>query len=62
MIVLGGGLSKEQKFISKKTGFLFPAQVVSKLFKGKFLEGLKLLYDQGQFFFSFSDVMLQYKS
>ena len=62
VIVLGGGLSKEQKFISKETGFLFPAQVVSKLFKGKFLEGLKLLYDQGQLIIPFSDVMLQYKS
>ena len=61
VILLGGGLSKEQKFISTKTGFLFPAQVVSKLFKGKFLQGLKLLYDQGQLRFSFSDVMLKYK-
>lgn len=61
VILLGGGLSKEQKFISTKTGFLFPAQVVAKLFKGKFLQGLKLLYDQGQLRFSFSDVMLKYK-
>lgn len=60
-IVLGGGLSKEQKFLSAKTGFLFPIKAVSKLFRGKFLHGLKILYDEGQLKIPFSNVMLQYR-
>ena len=43
-IVLGGGLSEDQKFVSAKTGFLFPIKAVSRLFRGKFLEGLEKLY------------------
>lgn len=60
-IVLGGGLSKEEQFLSAKTGFLFPIQAVSKLFRGKFLHGLKMLYDKGHLKIPFSNVMLQYR-
>ena len=62
VIVLGGGLSKEEKFISTKTGFLFPVHVASKLFRGKFLHGLKVLYDQGQLKIPYADLMLNYRS
>ena len=59
-IVLGGGLSEDQKFVSAKTGFLFPIKAVSRLFRGKFLEGLEKLYQKGKLIFPFSEVMLQY--
>ncbi|MEA1980359.1 MAG: IS91 family transposase [candidate division Zixibacteria bacterium] len=47
-IVLGGGLTKELKFASKKEDFLFPVRVVSRLFRGKFLANLKELYKTKQ--------------
>lgn len=61
-IVLGGGLSQEQKFVSSKTGFLFPIRAVSRLFRGKFLHGLNKLYQSGQLNIPFSHVMLRYPS
>ena len=61
-IVLGGGLSNDQKFIAAKTGFLFPVRVVSRLFRGKFLHGLKSLYQNGQLNLPFSQAMLRYSS
>ena len=59
-IVLGGGLSKDQEFIAAKTGFLFPIRAVSRLFRGKFLHGLKSLYQKGQLNIPFAQVMLKY--
>ena len=61
-IVLGGGLSKDQTFVAAKTGFLFPIKAVSRLFRGKFLHGLKVLYQNGQLNFPFSHAMLRYSS
>lgn len=61
-IVLGGGLSKDQEFISAKTGFIFPVRAVSRLFRGKFLHGLESLYQSGQLNIPFSQVMLRYSS
>ena len=61
-IVLGGGLSKDQTFVAAKTGFLFPIKAVSRLFRGKFLHGLKTLYQNGQLNFPFSHAMLRYSS
>ncbi|MFH5837465.1 transposase zinc-binding domain-containing protein, partial [Proteiniclasticum sp. C24MP] len=61
-IVLGGGLSRDQEFIASKTGFLFPVRAVSKLFRGKFLHGLKSLYQSGQLSLPFSEAMLRYPS
>ena len=60
-IVLGGGLSKEETFCSSRSNFLFPVEVVSKLFKKKFLHGLNLLYKHGQLEIPFSEVMLRYR-
>lgn len=43
-VVLGGGLTKDLKFVTSKDNFLFPIRVVSRLFRGKFLDSLKALY------------------
>jgi len=59
-IVLGGGLSRDEEFIAAKSGFLFPVRAVSRLFRGKFLHGLKSLYQSGQLNIPFSQVMLRY--
>lgn len=48
MIVLGGGLKDNKQFIQVEKEFLFPIKVVSSLFKGKFLYGLKKLIIDGQ--------------
>ena len=41
-IVTGGGLAPTQdRWISAKRRFLFPAKVMKKLFRGKFLDGLR---------------------
>lgn len=47
-IVTGGGLSPCQtKWIAAKTDYFLPVQVMSKLFRGKFLHGLKELQSKG---------------
>jgi len=43
LIVLGVGLNGNQLVTSKHQNFLFPVKVMSKLFRGKFLSGLKKL-------------------
>jgi hypothetical protein len=50
-IVLGGGLDKSFRFVSKDKKFLFPIKVVSRLFRGKFLSGLKKLNLDGKLTF-----------
>ena len=49
-IVTGGGLAPGgQGWISLKSGdYLFPVPVMGRLFRGKFLAGLKQLYDKGR--------------
>ena len=49
-VVTGGGLSKDEADWVKAKGsrFLFPVQVLSALFRGKFLAGLVRLYKHGQ--------------
>ena len=42
-IVLGGGLTDTGRFVTAGKKFLFPIKVVSKLFRGKFLDALKKL-------------------
>lgn len=42
-IVLGGGLTDTGRFVTSDKKFLFPIKVVSKLFRGKFLDYLKKL-------------------
>jgi len=49
-IVLGGGINDEGRWVSGKYGgkFLFPVRGLSKVFRGKFIEGLKEAYDRGE--------------
>lgn len=48
-IVTGGGLSLDsQQWISSRKSFFFPVKVVSSLFRGKFLDGLKKVYGTGK--------------
>ena len=51
-VVLGGGLTKDLKFKTAKDNFLFPIYVVSKLFRGKFMNALKKLYKADKLVFS----------
>lgn len=44
MILLGGGLTVKNKWKDKGTQFFLPIQVISKVFKGKYLEELKSLW------------------
>lgn len=49
-IVPGGGLSDESRWVSCPRGFFLPLKVLSRVFRGKFLEGLKQVYTQGNLF------------
>jgi len=44
-IVLGGGLDKKNRWKDKGRDFLLPAKVLSRVFKGKYLEKIKILRD-----------------
>ncbi len=47
-IVTGGGLSVDgSRWIATRPTFLFHVAVLGKLFRGKFLDGLRLAYDRG---------------
>ncbi len=59
-VVLGGGLTKEQKFKTVKGNFLFPVHVVSKLFRGKFMAAFKKLYKSGKLVFAGSSSKFRY--
>lgn len=62
VIVLGGGLNKSLRFITKDKDFLFPVKVVSRLFRGKFLAGLKKLHMDGTLSLPSDMHMLKYSS
>jgi hypothetical protein len=48
-VVPGGGLSPDGKhWIACRPGFFLPVRVLSRLFRGLFLEGLQQLFDQGR--------------
>jgi hypothetical protein len=49
-VVTGGGLSLDQKrFITPRhKGFLFPVRALSKVFRAKFLEGLRRAFENGK--------------
>lgn len=48
-VVTGGGLSPDGKrWVPTREGYLLPVQVLSRLFRGKFLARLKQLYKSGQ--------------
>lgn len=51
-IVLGGGLTKDLKFLVSKDDFLFPIRVVSRLFRRKFLDALKCFYKNNSLTFA----------
>jgi hypothetical protein len=47
-VVTGGGLSLDgQRWVRARPGFLFPVRALSRVFRGKFLAGLRLLRAQG---------------
>jgi hypothetical protein len=47
-VVTGGALSADgQRWLSTKEDFLFPVRVLSSLFRGKFLAGLRSLHRRG---------------
>jgi hypothetical protein len=48
-VVTGGGLSADgQRWVSARPGFLFPVRALSKVFRGKFLAGLRQLRRRGR--------------
>jgi len=48
-LVTGGGLSQDGKrWIASRKDFFIPVNVLSSLFRGKFLDGLKKLYEAGE--------------
>jgi hypothetical protein len=48
-IVTGGGLGPEQKsWVASSAHYLFAVRALSRMFQGKFLAGLKALYEAGQ--------------
>ena len=53
LIVTGGGLDDRGKWVFPryKDKFLFPVKAMSKVFRGKFIEGLEDAYKNGEVFF-----------
>jgi len=48
-VVTGGGLSQDgSRWLATRPGYLFPVKVVGRLFRGKFLAGLREAYQAGQ--------------
>src|SRR6184192_378602 len=48
-VVTGGGLSPDgSHWIATRPGYLLPVKVLARLFRGKFLAGVKEAYDAGQ--------------
>lgn len=48
VISTGGGLDPDRNWHQKKNGFFLPGKAMAKLFKGKFLAGLKSLHETGK--------------
>jgi hypothetical protein len=48
MIVSGGGLTSDDQWVATPEDFLFPVRVLSRLFRGKFLAGLRRLIKKGE--------------
>ena len=47
-IVTGGGLSSDgQRWVASRNGFFLPVKVMSRLFRGKFLDSLQRSYESG---------------
>ena len=47
-IVTGGALHRDQSWVESSEKFLLPVKVLRKLFRGKFLDGLAQLFQQGK--------------
>ena len=47
-ILLGGGLTPKNKWKDNGTEFFLPIQIISKVFRGKYMEELKNLWQTGQ--------------
>lgn len=47
-IVTGGGLGPDEAWVDSPEKFLLPIEVIRMLFRGKFLDGLSRLVDQGK--------------
>jgi len=47
-IVTGGGLGKSGAWVASPERYLLPVKVLAKLFRGRFLDGLARLFDQGK--------------
>jgi hypothetical protein len=47
-IVTGGGLDAEGAWVDSYEKYLLPVEVLGRLFRGKFLDGLSRLFDQGK--------------
>src|SRR6266852_6938077 len=48
-VVMGGGLSLDgQRWVAGKRKYFLPVKVLGKMFRGKFLAGLKAAYQAGQ--------------
>ena len=50
-ILLGGGLTSDNQWTDKGENFFLPIQVISKVFRGKYLEELKKLWEEDQLVF-----------
>lgn len=50
-ILLGGGLTEERKWKDASSGFFIPVRVLSKVFRGKYMELLKSLWKDGKLAF-----------
>ena len=47
-ILLGGGLTQKNEWKDNGTEFFLPIQIISKVFRGKYMEELKNLWETGQ--------------
>ncbi|MEN8184735.1 MAG: IS91 family transposase [Myxococcota bacterium] len=59
-IVTGGGLAEDGGWFSCGPRFLFPVKVLGALFRGKFLAGLRALFDAGELRFVGTSAHLQH--
>ena len=50
-ILLGGGLTSDNQWKDKGESFFLPVQVISKVFRGKYLEELKTLWEEDKLIF-----------
>lgn len=50
-ILLGGGLTSDNQWKDKGEDFFLPVQVISKVFRGKYLEELKTLWEEDKLIF-----------